>query len=186
MASFCYLISDIFGYKKYFQRGMLGWTNSNVVCMEFTYSLNVSSSNYYPPQKKQTNRHTPKPPKNYQKKTPKIIKTINMQNIFIIINVFEWNLFFFLKSFAHSCTEAWHNQTHNIQGRMIIIIINIVVAMATYVMTWLMTMGSGGINKPWSFPGISANFILLHSKIWNSIIWQWIIKEGENSQYHYK
>lgn len=88
------------------------------------------------------------------------------------------SIFFFRRS-AHSCTEAWHNQTHNIQGRMIIIIINIVVAMATYVMTWLMTMGSGGINKPWSFPGISANFILLHSKIWNSIISPWIIKEGE-------
>lgn len=140
-----------------------------------------------PPKKKinhkQTHTKTPqKLPKNPPQKT---IKTVNMQNIFIIINIFEWNLFFFFKRSAHSCTEAWHNQTHNIQGRMIIIIINIVVAMATYVMTWLMTMGSGGINKPWSFPGISANFILLHSKIWNSIISPWIIKEGENSQYHY-
>lgn len=138
-----------------------------------------------PPKKKQTDTHQ-NPKKITKKNPPKIIKTINMQNIFIIINVFERNLiFFYWKSFAHSCTEAWHNQTHNIQGRMIIIIINIVVAMATYVMTWLMTMGSGGINKPWSFPGISANFILLHSKIWNSIISPWIIKEGENSQYHY-
>lgn len=186
MASFCYLISDIFGYKKYFQRGMLGRTNSNVVCMEFTYSLNVSSSNYYPPpQKKTPQTDTPKPSKNYQKKPPKIIKTVNMQNIFIIINLYLSEIYFFSRRSAHSCTEAWHNQTHNIQGRMIIIIINIVVAMATYVMTWLMTMGSGGINKPWSFPGISANFILLHSKIWNSIIRPWIIKEGENSQYHY-
>lgn len=138
------------------------------------------------PPKKQTNRHTPKPPKNYQKKKPqKTIKTVNMQNIFIIINIFEWNLFFFLQKICTQLHRSLTQSNTNIQGRMIIIIINIVVAMATYVMTWLMTMGSGGINKPWSFPGISANFILLHSKIWNSIIRPWIIKEGENSQYHY-
>lgn len=155
--------------------------------MEFTYrySLNVSSSNYYPPPQKKINHkqtHTKtlqKLPK--KKKTPKQSKQL-IRKIFLYLS----EIYFFFRRSAHSCTEAWHNQTHNIQGRMIIIIINIVVAMATYVMTWLMTMGSGGINKPWSFPGISANFILLHSKIWNSIIRPWIIKEGENSQYHYK
>lgn len=141
-----------------------------------------------PPKKtnKQTDTHQNPPKITKKKKTPKTIKTVNMQKYFYNYKfIFLWNLFFFFRRSAHSCTEAWHNQTHNIQGRMIIIIINIVVAMATYVMTWLMTMGSGGINKPWSFPGISANFILLHSKIWNSIISPWIIKEGENSQYHY-
>lgn len=157
---------------------MLGWTNSNVVYHHLTIIP--------PPQKKTTNRHTPKPPKNYQKKNPQNNQN-NQYAEYFYNNKRIWvkSIFFFWKSFAYSCTEAWHNQTHNIQGRMIIIIINIVVAMATYVMTWLMTMGSGGINKPWSFPGISANFILLHSKIWNSIISPWIIKEGENSQYHY-
>lgn len=71
MASFCYLISDIFGYKKYSQQGMLGWTNSNVVWMEFTYSLNVSSSHYYPPKKTNKQTHTKTPQKLPKKKKPK-------------------------------------------------------------------------------------------------------------------
>lgn len=35
----------------------------------------------------------------------------------------------------------------------------------TYVITWLITMGSGGIRRGCSLEGISANFIRLQSKI---------------------
>lgn len=83
---------------------MLGWTNSNVVCMEFTYSLNVSSSNYYPPPKKQTNKqtHTKTPQKLPPKNPPKTIKTVNMQNIFIIINLYLSEIYFFSSEDLHT------------------------------------------------------------------------------------
>lgn len=162
---------------------MLGWTNSNVVWMEFTYSLNVSSSHYYPPKKTNKQTHTKTPQKLPKKNKPK-----NNQNSYyakyFYNNKHIWvKSIFFSSKDLHTVAQKPDTIKHITSKEELLL--SIVVAMATYVMTWLMTMGSGGINKPWSFPGISANFILLHSKIWNSIIRPWIIKEGENSQYHY-
>lgn len=65
--------------------------------MEFTYSLNVSSSNYYPPPQKkpQTDTHQNPPKITKKKKNPKTIKTVNTQNIFIIINLYLSEIYFF-------------------------------------------------------------------------------------------
>lgn len=50
-----------------------------------------------PPKKNQTNKqtHTKTPQKLPQKNPPKTIKTVNMQNIFIIINLYLSEIYFF-------------------------------------------------------------------------------------------